>query len=249
MFKLVPSLHLLAVIVIAGCASKASPAPTGQTCNTLQSQASAAILDAANSVQQCTTKADCKPLNEAIAGSECTDCLYLVGTAQVSAAINARATAINQICDAFKSAGCKLIPSGCPALGDLDCIQGKCRTGQPATDPVDGSPSASLACSWPAAFDPAPDAGVGACKAARHYLECSAGADAHLSCLSNDATTCPGSTAAGASNCQDHCNAGEYALSCGAVGPGGPWPDPPSTCRTLPPNPGGITFACCPCGS
>jgi hypothetical protein len=230
----------------AGTMSKSSDgAAAPLSCSALQGTAVAAIVAAAESVQQCTTDADCRPLEVSV-GSTCTDCLYLAGNAQVSAAIKAKAAAIEQLCADFAGAGCKLSPSGCPGVIGWDCVQGKCR---PATT-VHGDAPALPSCSWPAAFNPGPDAPAGTCRAARLYLQCRLGPDAFAECASNDPTTCPlPSPVPGAtySNCHDQCEPGEYALACGGIGPG-PWPQPPPTCRMLPGNPGGGSIACCPCG-
>jgi hypothetical protein len=216
------------------------------SCTALESMAAAAIVAAAESVQQCTTEADCRPLDVSV-GSTCTDCLHLVGNAQVSAAIQARAPAIEQLCAAFAGAGCKLTPSGCPGVIGWDCVQGKCR---PATAVRGDDAPALPRCSWPAAFNPGPDAPAGTCRAARFYLQCRIGPDAFAVCPSNDPTTCPNpSQVSGAtySQCHDQCELGEYALACGGVGPG-PSLQPPPACRTLVANPGGGRIACCPCG-
>ena len=51
--------------------------------------------------------------------------------------------------------------------------------------------------------------------------------------------------------CENLCAAGEYALSCGAIGgrlaSGGSVQEPPAACRSVAPTPGGIVFYCCPC--
>jgi hypothetical protein len=252
---------LLLLAGLAACGSKpaaepgaANPADSRTTtdatanlpgtggCAALSTQARTAIVDLAHSLQQCTTRTDCRRIDDP--ALECIPCLYLAGNDQFKAALVAA-----HVCAASTSASCPVLRVPCPS-GPFayDCVQGQCVPAEPNRDSADGGETALPACSWPAALDPAPGAPVGACKAARHFLECSAGAGVHIGCLSNDATTCPAGAPAGASICQDQCNPGEYAVSCGAIGPGS-WPAPPAACRTLPPNPGGITFACCPCGS
>jgi hypothetical protein len=114
----------------------------------------------------------------------------------------------------------------------------------------DGSDAAAPWCEWPAAFD-SPDAAAGQCRAARYYLSCQGSNGGVMECMSDSLTECPGPNITPGvtySNCQNQCGFDEYALACGSVGPG-PWPDPPATCRLLPPNPGGGRNACCPCGA
>jgi hypothetical protein len=110
-----------------------------------------------------------------------------------------------------------------------------------------GSAATSLpACSWPVALDPT-DAGDGRCRAARTLLSCRAG-DVVEGCLSNDPTECPGPKAVpGPFTCAVQCDAHEYAIVCGAVGPA-PFVPPPPGCRTKGAGPGGPAFYCCPCG-
>ncbi len=104
------------------------------------------------------------------------------------------------------------------------------------------------ACTWPAAFD-GTDATTGACRAARYYLSCLGADGSGEHCPSDDPTRCsepaatPGVTY---SDCENQCGPDEYTLVCGAVGSGS-GPQPPDTCRTLAPNPGGSVAACCAC--
>jgi hypothetical protein len=116
----------------------------------------------------------------------------------------------------------------------------------------DGAPATAQlpACSWPASLDPI-DAASGQCRgAARAVLSCVDPGGAGEICLSNDLAGCPdrAGSAAGSSTCQDLCNAGEYGIICGAVGPV-PEVQPPSGCRSRAPTPAGVVFYCCPCGS
>lgn len=94
------------------------------------------------------------------------------------------------------------------------------------------------------------DAAPGACHAARTFLSCEGSDGSTEECMSDNLESCPddGGQAVKYSSCVDQCRAGEFALSCGSIG-GGPREAPPANCRNLPPNPGGITFACCPCAS
>jgi hypothetical protein len=107
----------------------------------------------------------------------------------------------------------------------------------------------AVSCSWPASFDPA-DSAIGECVAARVYISCEGSNGVVRECISNDPAQCPGPNPfAGVSfsHCTNKCNPDEYALACGAPGPG-PWPQPPAACRGLPSGPGGGSFSCCPCG-
>jgi hypothetical protein len=115
---------------------------------------------------------------------------------------------------------------------------------------TDGDASTVLAaCGWPANLDRV-DGSIGQCVAARTYLGCAAADGSGENCLSDNPAQCPGpDPVVGVTfgNCQDLCKPSEYAVACGAAGPG-PWPSPPAGCRTLPPGPGGGSVACCPCG-
>jgi hypothetical protein len=107
------------------------------------------------------------------------------------------------------------------------------------------------ACTWPASLDPT-DSSTGQCAAYRTFLSCKGSNGGGEGCLSNDPTQCPGpNPVVGVtfSGCEDQCNADEYAVGCGGVGPAGPSAQLPAGCRSLPPNPGGVLFGCCPCGS
>lgn len=111
----------------------------------------------------------------------------------------------------------------------------------------DGNASALAACRWPASLDPA-DAAIGQCVAARTYLSCKGSKGGGQGCLSSDPTQCPGPNPVVGetfSACVDQCKANEYAVACGAAGPG-PWPEPPTGCRVLPAGPGGGSISCCP---
>jgi len=108
-------------------------------------------------------------------------------------------------------------------------------------------------------FDPA-DASFMGCGAARAYVNCTASNGGGMACLSNDPTQCltggamasPGCSSSGGCassfTCSDGCNADEFGVSCGAIGPSA-GPSVPSTCRTVAPTPAGVVFACCPCGT
>jgi hypothetical protein len=107
------------------------------------------------------------------------------------------------------------------------------------------------ACTWPASLDPT-DSDTDQCKAYRTFLSCKGSNGGGEGCLSNDATQCPGGdpvVGVTYSDCQDQCNADEYAVGCGGIGPAGPSVPLPASCRSIAPNPGGVLFGCCPCGS
>jgi hypothetical protein len=110
------------------------------------------------------------------------------------------------------------------------------------------------ACSWPASLDPTDTMNGGQCVAARTLLSCPLSGATQL-CISNDPTQCPaGGAQAGAPSgpCRDHCQANEYAISCGTIGPGNHAAlvaSPPTGCHGALTTPGGIYFECCPCGS
>ena len=64
-------------------------------------------------------------------------------------------------------------------------------------------------------------------------------------------TQCPGPDAVPDetfSECEDQCDADEYAVECGGVGPA-PSPPLPAGCRSLLSGPGGGITGCCPCGA
>jgi hypothetical protein len=124
-----------------------------------------------------------------------------------------------------------------------------------ATDSGTEGATGLPACTWPASLDPT-DASNGQCVAARALLSCPLAGGVTEGCLSNDLTQCPsGGPQAGAPSgaCQDECQANEYALSCGTIGPGNqdaePPPPPPAACRGAGVTPAGIYYECCPCGS
>jgi hypothetical protein len=87
----------------------------------------AEVTAATTSADQCATKADCGKLLDV--GFDCLDCLHLAGGERLQAALAAKAGAINEICQTFKSAGCRLTPSGCPGFAAdprVECVQGQC---------------------------------------------------------------------------------------------------------------------------
>jgi hypothetical protein len=83
------------------------------------------IGKAAMSVDQCSTREECKIVN--FSSFSCVDCVWIVGNDNVKAAIEAKGDAIRSICRTFESSGCKIIPSGCPGI-PLDAFQ--CQAGQ-----------------------------------------------------------------------------------------------------------------------
>jgi hypothetical protein len=126
--------------------------------------------------------------------------------------------------------------------------------GEGGLPPADGGGlddgQALPACSWPSALDPVDGAST-QCVAGRTYLSCKAPNGDSEGCLSDDPTQCPGPDPVVGqtfSACVDQCDAGEYAVVCGGVGPG-PSTPLPDGCRMLPPNPGGAVMGCCPCNA
>jgi len=120
---------------------------------------------------------------------------------------------------------------------------GSVSDGGGTTDGASGD-GALPSCTWPASLD---DAAPRQCSAARAYLACQYpdGGGYDYDCMSNDPSTCP---AAPGASCTDLCNADEYAVGCGGVGPA-PSPPLPTGCRGLPSGPGGGVVGCCPCGA
>ena len=113
----------------------------------------------------------------------------------------------------------------------------------------DGDAADTTAAAGQCRHDPSlVDGGPGSCGFARAYIDCEYPNGSGCACMTDD-TTCSGCGGAGAT-CTDKCSATEYAVSCGSIGPGNPsitYADPPAGCRSLPPNPGGISMYCCPC--
>ena len=111
------------------------------------------------------------------------------------------------------------------------------------TGPTDATTSAGQCRHDPSVVD----GGPGSCGAARAYIDCEFPNGSGCGCMTDD-TTCSG-CGVGAT-CTDKCSANEYAVSCGSIGPGNPaitYADAPAGCRSLPPNPGGVSLSCCPC--
>jgi hypothetical protein len=141
---------------------------------------------------------------------------------------------------------CRFSMSGQPTLLLVSILLGACGSSSSGSK-TDASPST---CTWPTIFEAA-DASPGQCRAARAYLSCQGSNGGGMLCLSNSATECPDPNQTPDvvyAACVNQCHEGEYALACGGIGPG-PWPQPPATCRPLPPSPGGGSISCCPCGS
>jgi hypothetical protein len=215
---------------------------TPQTCGELQRMAGEVLTATIASTDQCTTKEDCGNLLRV--SFSCLDCLHITGGERLQSAIAAQSPSIERMCEQFKTAGCVLIPSGCPpfvADPALECVRGRC---------VLPSEAPPTSCHWPASLDPT-DAGAGRCRAKRHRLSCSGGdAGVFEECISDRADQCedsgivPGVTF----TCRDQCQAGEYGVVCGGIGPNAPPSDPPAaSCRSGAPTPAGVAFYCCPC--
>jgi hypothetical protein len=114
-------------LVVGACDLIRPPDPPAPTCNDLGAMARQTITNAAQSVQQCATKADCRFVNLGF-DIPCVDCLHIIGSDAVRDAINAQSEAITRTCKEFKDAGCRIIPSGCPGLSleGVECQQGRC---------------------------------------------------------------------------------------------------------------------------
>jgi hypothetical protein len=117
-----------------------------------------------------------------------------------------------------------------------------CGGGSPLVGQTDATSSAGQ-CGHAAGLG---DGKPGACGVGRALLDCEFPNGAGCGCVTNNATCdgCAGST------CTDTCDANEYAVSCGGIGPGDPsitYADPPAACRFASANPGGIAYYCCPC--
>jgi hypothetical protein len=257
---------ILSPLLASGC-QRASVSPGvgldagggAPSCSQIQTMALNALTATINSSEQCATKDDCGKLINDI-GLDCLDCVFVAGGERLHAAIAAKAAEIKQLCQAFKSSGCKLMPSGCPGFAPdprVECQQGHCVTPAMSDASADGargidSGSTALpACHWPATLTPT-DAGRSRCTAKRHRLSCE-GRDGgvFVDCISDRADQCdtyaalPGE----ALTCHDECAPDEYGVVCGGVGPGGPSSEPPApSCRSAAQTPGGIAFYCCPCG-
>ena len=114
-------------------------------------------------------------------------------------------------------------------------------------DLEDGSASTELAaCMWPAELDAPVE--PGACHAARTRLRCELPGGVTTTCESDGVTGCSGldGSRVEVSACTLECDAGEYAVSCGAVG-ASDIQDPPAGCRDVGALPAGFTLYCCPC--
>jgi hypothetical protein len=238
---------IIASPVVAGCPrdegqNEHRDTGTAETCGELQRMASETLMATIASVDQCATKEDCGRLLHLNFG--CLDCLHVTGGERLEAAIATQTPSINQICERFTSAGCVLIPSGCPPFAAdpaLQCTAGRC---------VLPSSTNTSSCRWPASLD-ATDGGAGRCVAKRHRLSCQGGdAGVFQECISDSADRCEGPSAVlGVTfTCRDECQPDEYGVVCGGVGPSGPSSEPPSaTCRSGASTPAGTAFYCCPC--
>jgi hypothetical protein len=99
------------------------------------------------------------------------------------------------------------------------------------------------------------DASRAECGAARVYLSCSSSSET-MTCMTDNLSECPAGgpiiiPSVTFSDCKNLCNSDEYVMACGGVGPGEPAVSTqlPTACRALPPNPGGVSYYCCPCDS
>jgi hypothetical protein len=87
----------------------------------------------------------------------------------------------------------------------------------------------------------------GACQLGLHLFQCTLRDGSN--CLGLD-DGCSSNEGFSMDQCEDRCEADEFAAFCGGVGANVPPNTPPSPdCRSLGRNPGGgSTFYCCPCG-
>ena len=130
-----------------------------------------------------------------------------------------------------------------------------CKDDEPARPVVAGSLSSIVDSGAPSAVMDqcvraegldGPDAPRSSCKSRRALLRCEVNADSTEVCLSDDMTRCPGSLAVTAV-CASQCEAGEYAASCGGVGPDTGSAVAPEGCRSQGRTPAGPELFCCPC--
>jgi hypothetical protein len=97
------------------------------TCGKIGERANQIINDAAASVAQCATDADCAPISLALPSCAGGGCGELRGNQAVKDAITAKLPAINELCAKFDKGKCVLIPPGCPpGIGPWKCTAGKC---------------------------------------------------------------------------------------------------------------------------
>jgi hypothetical protein len=124
--------------------------------------------------------------------------------------------------------------------GSTDASQATATDAGTSTTTVEG-------CSWPAALAQA-GSGSGQCNsAARRVLSCNISSDVTSICITSD-TACDASNASVAVTCQNLCEATEFGVACGSIGPGVSQVAPPAGCRGVVYTPGGVAFYCCPCG-
>jgi hypothetical protein len=146
-----------------------------------------------------------------------------------------------------------ILASGCGSAvnnGPVDASSGADGSGG-ATAHGSSNDGVLPACVWPGSLNPT-DASDGRCVANQAYLSCRYSNGATEICLSDNLTQCPGpwQSANGTFVCQDQCEPGEYATTCGWAGVGGTPeptpPPPPASCRFLA-GAEGVSFGCCPC--
>ena len=108
-------------------ASITAAAEARQACRDTSARAVSLIRDAAMSVEQCSTDADCKVVVvEATCWDSCAT-LGIAGNEATHRAVDDVKDEVADTCKDFAAAGCKVIASGCPPLGTgFVCRQGRC---------------------------------------------------------------------------------------------------------------------------
>lgn len=99
-------------------------------------------------------------------------------------------------------------------------------------------------------LDPPVDAGP-AWTVGHYLLICKDGGASEI-CVSDATDSFPGTNAVPGgtlTDCTDECNADEYVVAYGGIGPDSHAAQPslPPSCRFLGANPGGTEYDCCPC--
>jgi hypothetical protein len=136
-----------------------------------------------------------------------------------------------------------------------------------APDATTGTTSSQPACTWPTPVD----AGPGACRVKRAYLECDYptggtcddgsgfGPRATMLCLSDNPSTCSGChPTTGTTTCRSMCAPGQYAMECGGtpkftLEDGGIglnqscYEQAPDVCNLARLRPSSVAYLCCPC--
>lgn len=154
-----------------------------------------------------------------------------------------------------------------PASTGADAATDAVTNGGPADASTSKASAAPSTCKWPASLN---DAGPGACRVGRAYVECkypsgvscdgglgaSSPGGLTMLCISDDPTSCQGcDSISGPATCTNMCAPNEYAVSCGGPplfsGDGGfdnfAYQQPPANCVGVAGTPAGNEYSCCPC--